>query len=178
MTGNDENELSRRAFLTMAWRRDSEAALAEQSPSAQQAANLVLLGAIPALRDLAVGEVLASPRRADIHAVRTPTGILALRARCPNDGALVPWRGDDRSEDEIAPIGRFYCSRDASIFNRLGELVAGPADAPLPALIIIERNGSLYADEAKPEPSQTEPRLHREFPLPHPPSFPRKRESG
>ena len=167
MTGNDENELSRRAFLTMAWRRDSDAAPAEPSPSAQNK-NLVLLGALPALRDLAVGEVLASPRRADIHAVRTPTGILAVRARCPNDGALVPWRGDDRSEDEIAPIGRFYCSRDASLFNRLGEPVAGPAEAPLPALIITERNGSLYADEAKPEPPQNQPRLHREHPLPSP----------
>ena len=76
------------------------------------------------------------------------------------------WRADDPSEDELAPIGRFYCSRDASIFNRLGELVAGPADGPLPALIVTEIDGSLWADEAKPDAPVDEERLRREFPLP------------
>lgn len=165
MTGNNENDLSRRAFLTMSWRRDDPSAATEPSrPAATD--NLVLLGAISSLRDLAVGEVVTSPRRADIHAVRTTTGILALRSRCPNDGALIEWRSDDRSEDTLAPIGRFYCSRDASIFNRLGELIAGPAGSPLPVLVIAEIAGSLWADEAKPETPENEERLRREFTLP------------
>ena len=165
MTGNNENELSRRAFLTMSWRRDDPAAPTGPSP-ATTADNLVLLGAIASLGDLPVGEVVASPRRADIHAVRTTTGILALRSRCPNDGALIEWRGDDQSEDALASIGRFYCSRDASIFNRLGELIAGPANGPLPVLVIAEIAGSLWADEAKPETPENEERLRREFALP------------
>ena len=165
MISDNENELSRRAFLTMSWRRDDPAATTEPSPPATSD-NLVLLGSLASLRDLTVGEVITSPRRADIHAVRTPTGILALRSRCPNDGALVGWQGDDRSEDAFTPIGRFYCSRDASIFNRLGELVAGPASGPLPALVIIEIAGSLWADEAKPESPENEERLQREFTLP------------
>ncbi len=165
MTGNDENELSRRAFLTMSWRRDDPAASTEPSrPSAAE--NLVLLGTIASLRDLAVGEVVASPRRADIYAVRTETGILALRSRCPNDDALIAWRGDDQSEDALSSIGRFYCSRDASIFNRLGELIAGPAGGPLPVLVVTEIAGSLWADEAKPETPENDERLRREFTLP------------
>ncbi len=164
MTGDNENELSRRAFLTMSWRRDDPALPAESSHSATTD-NLVLLGTITRLRDLAVGEVVVSPRRADIHAVRTASGVLALRARCANDGALVEWRGNDQSEDTLASIGRFYCSRDASIFNRLGELIAGPANDPLPALVIAEIAGSLWVDEAKPESPESEERLHREFAL-------------
>ncbi len=165
MTGDNENELSRRAFLTMSWRRDDPAASTEPSRAATSD-NLVLLGTIARLRDLAVGEVVVSPRRADIHAVRTTTGILALRSRCPNDRALVEWRREERSEDELAPTGRFYCSRDASIFNRLGELIAGPAGGPLPVLVIAESAGSLWADEAKPEAPENEERLRREFRLP------------
>ena len=165
MTGNDENELSRRAFLTMSWRREDPDAPTEPSRAAT-ADNLVLLGTIASLRDLPIGEVVASPRRADIHAVRTTTGILALRSRCPNDGALAEWRSDDQSEDALTEIGRFYCSRDASIFNRLGELIVGPANGPLPVLVITEIAGSLWADEAKPETPENEERLRREFTLP------------
>ena len=165
MTNDSDGALSRRAFLTMAWRRE----VAPDSPRPsrlQPATNLVLLGSIGTLRDLAVGEAVTSPRRADIYAVRTASGILALHSRCPNDGALVAWRADDPSEDELAPIGRFYCSRDASIFNRLGELVAGPADGPLPALVVTEIDGNIWADEAKPDAPVDEERLRREFPLP------------
>ena len=165
MTNDSDEALSRRAFLTMAWRRDGAPAPSESSRP-EPAANLILLGSIQALHDLAVGEAVTSPRRADIHAVRTPTGILALHSRCPNDGALVAWRADDPSEDKLAPIGRFYCSRDASIFNRLGELVAGPADGPLPALVVTEIDGNIWADEAKPDAPVDEERLRREFPLP------------
>ncbi len=165
MTSYSENELSRRAFLTMSWRQGDPAASSRPSRAAT-AENLVLLGTIASLRDLAVGEVVTSPRRADIHAVRTGTGILALRSRCPNGGAFVEWRGDDRSEDTLAPVGRFYCSRDASIFNRLGELIAGPAGGPLPVLVIAEIAGSLWADEAKPESPESKDRLQREFELP------------
>ena len=164
MTGNNEDDLSRRAFLTMSWRRDDPAAATEPSRAAT-ANNLVLLGTSASLRDLAVGEVVTSPRRADIHAIRTETGVLALRSRCPNDGALIEWRGNDQSEDTLAAIGRFYCSRDASIFNRLGELIAGPAGSPLPVLVVTEITGSLWADEAKPETPENEERLSREFPL-------------
>ena len=165
MTNDSDDKLSRRAFLTMAWRRE----VASDSPRPsrpQPATNLVLLGSIGTLRDLAVGEAVTSPRRADIYAVRTAEGILALHTRCPNDRALVAWRADDPSEDALATIGRFYCSRDASIFNRLGELVAGPADGPLPALVVTEIDGSLWADEAKPDAPVDEKRLRREFPLP------------
>lgn len=165
MRSDNENELSRRAFLTMSWRRDDSATTTERPPHATSD-NLVLLGTIASLRDLAVGEVVTSPRRVDIHAVRTATGVLALRSRSANGGAFVEWRGDDRSEDALAPMGRFYCSRDASIFNRLGELIAGPAGGPLPVLIIAEIAGSLWADEAKPESPENEERLHREFVLP------------
>ncbi len=165
MTGDNENELSRRAFLTMSWRRDDPNTPTEPS-RAETSDNLVLLGTIASLRDLPVGEVVTSPRRADIHAVRTTTGILALRSRSSSNGALVEWRGDDQSEDALAPVGRFYSSRDASIFNRLGELIAGPAGGPLPALIIAEIAGSLWADEAKPEAPEDEERLRREFRLP------------
>lgn len=165
MTTDNENELSRRAFLSMSWRRDDPTTTTEPSRAATSD-NLVLLGTIASLRDLAVGEVIASPRRADIHAVRTTTGILALRSRCANDGAIVEWRRGDQSEDALASTGRFYCSRDASIFNRFGELIAGPASEPLPALVIAEITGSLWADEAKPESLESEGRLRREFRLP------------
>ena len=159
-----EQGLNRRAFLTMSWWQKEAAAPAGTEPEAP-ASNLILLGSIEDLQALDTGAVLVSPARADIHIVRTPAGALALRARCPNDGAPVSWRDKEPSEDTLAPTGRFYCSRDASIFSRLGDLAAGPADNPLPALPIVEHDGSLWADEAKPDESEPQERLERVFPL-------------
>ncbi len=169
MTSDGDGGLSRRAFLTMSWRRETTPDPSEPARLGQSD-DFVLLGSTLSLRDLAVGEALIAPRRADIHAVRTLTGILALRSRCPNDGALVAWRANERSEDTLAPIGRFYCSRDASMFNRLGESVAGPSDAPLPALTVTEIDGRLWVDHGRLDvpvagATATEGRLGREFPL-------------
>ncbi len=164
MAEQDGQEFNRRAFLTLSWRGSTESAPPDGSP-APPTGTLVYLGRTDNLRALAPGEIIPSPSASDIHVVRTETGLLALRSRCPNDGALIAWRAEDRSEDHLAATGRFYCARDASIFNRLGELIAGPAGAGLPVLVIVEDDAGLWVDLASPEAPDDEPRQSRELPV-------------
>ncbi len=157
--------MSRRAFLSMSWRRESFPDYVDPVAAAP-APTLAILGETETIRPMAPGAVITSTDRPDIYGIRTGDGVIAVRARCPNDDAPVAWRPDDPSEDDLAERGRFYCARDASIFDRLGALIAGPATESLPTLVIREIGSSLLADLASPDPPSGESQLVREFPLP------------
>lgn len=157
--------MSRRAFLSMSWRSESFPNHVD-SVAAAPAQTLAVLGETETIRLMVPAAVVASTNRPDIYGIRTGDGVIAVRARCPNDDAPVAWRPDDPSEDDLAERGRFYCARDASIFDRLGSLIAGPATESLPTLVIREIEGSLLADLASPAPPSGESQLIREFPLP------------
>lgn len=49
---------------------------------------------------------------------RVPEGVLALWWKCPHLGCTVPWKPDDRTEDELASNGRFNCPCHGSIYDR------------------------------------------------------------
>ncbi len=157
--------MSRRAFLSMSWRRESFPNHVDPVAAAP-AQTLATLGKTETIMLMAPAFVVVSTDRPDIYGIRTGDGVIAVRARCPNDDAPVAWRPDDPSEDDLAERGRFYCARDASIFDRLGALIAGPATESLPTLVIREIGGSLLADLASPNPPSGESQLVREFPLP------------
>ena len=157
--------MSRRAFLSMSWRRESFPNNVDPAETAPPP-TLTILGEIETIRLMAPASVIASADRSDIYGIRTNGGLIAVRTRCPNDDAPVAWRPDDPSEDDLDERGRFYCPRDASIFDRLGSLIAGPATESLPTLVIREIEGTLMADLASPDPPGGASQLVREFPLP------------
>ena len=157
--------MSRRAFLSMSWRRDIVPPRRDPVES-EPAQTLARLGEIEAFRRMKPAVVLPSPVRPNIYVIRTKDGVIAIHSRCPNDGAPVTWRPDDRSEDNLAERGRFYCARDASIFDRLGALIAGPAAEPLPTVVVREIDGALWADFASPDPPVGDSQLARQFRFP------------
>jgi cytochrome b6-f complex iron-sulfur subunit len=68
-------------------------------------------------------------------------GMIALWHRCTHLGCTVPWRD---SED------RFNCPCHSSIFNRVGEVVSGPAPRPMDTFPIEIENGQLVVDTGNP----------------------------
>ncbi|MBI2857233.1 MAG: hypothetical protein HYX95_02835, partial [Chloroflexi bacterium] len=62
----------------------------------------------------------------------------------------VSWRPQEPSEDTLGPRGRFYCTADASIYDRRGLAVAGPSPRPLDAGVVEARVGRLWADAGRP----------------------------
>ena len=161
---SDAGGMSRRAFLSMSWRRDIVPRRRDPVEPAP-AQTLARLGEIESIRRMKPAAVMPSPARPDIYVVRTEDGIIAIHSRCPNDGAPVTWRPDDRSEDNFAERGRFYCARDASIFDRLGALIAGPAAGGLPTVVVREIDGALWADLASPDLPGGDSQLARQFRL-------------
>ncbi|MBI4236586.1 MAG: hypothetical protein HY688_04450 [Chloroflexi bacterium] len=143
--------LSRRDFLRLGWvgglARGSEV-LEQALGRGRRAPAPVRLGPLERLRAMPVGSVQAGPRGSRLYLVRLAEGLLALSARCPQDGHLVSWRPQEPSEDTLGPRGRFYCNADASIYDRRGLAVAGPSPRPLDAVPLMHRDGTLWADAA------------------------------
>ena len=107
---------------------------------------MVWLGNINSLRARAIGATQKAEAGAPVYVVRVPEGILAIRAICPVDNSALSWRPNEKSEDDLGERGRFYCMRDASIFNRRGTLVAGQASEALATVAIIQKDEELWAD--------------------------------
>ena len=80
---------------------------------------------------------------------RTPDGFLALYQKCPHLGCVVPWVPGDKSEDSIAPQGRFNCPCHGSIFDRFGEIISGPAPRPMDIMTVNFENGNIVVDTGK-----------------------------
>ncbi|MBI4301324.1 MAG: ubiquinol-cytochrome c reductase iron-sulfur subunit [Chloroflexi bacterium] len=73
-------------------------------------------------------------------------GLLAFYRKCTHLGCVVPWRPDERSEDNLAPQGRFNCPCHSSIFDRYGLVHAGPAPRPLDIFPITIDGGLVIVD--------------------------------
>ena len=85
-------------------------------------------------------------RDGKFYLVRVPEGLLALYQKCPHLGCVVPWRPDDPSEDPLAPRGRFNCPCHASIYDRYGVRIDGPAPRSLDLMKIELIAGQLVVD--------------------------------
>lgn len=80
--------------------------------------------------------------------------ILALWQRCTHLGCSVPWREDE---------GQFHCPCHSSLFNKVGEVLGGPAPRPLDIFPLEIVEGQINVDTGKPisrnkyDPSQATP---------------------
>ena len=162
----DDPGISRRLFVGLRWSRprtdqgerdETESAAPPLIQSDLDLPQEIQLGTIGRLRSRAIGTVQkASSGRSSVYSVRVPEGLLAVWGRCPQDDCFVTWRPRDRSEDAIAATGRFYCSCDASVFDRRGGIVTGPALRPLDVLPIeLGERGAVVARSGNPFTRET-----------------------
>jgi cytochrome b6-f complex iron-sulfur subunit len=101
---------------------------------------------------VAVGEV-KNVREGKFYLTHVPEGFLALWWKCPHLGCTVPWKPDDPVMDGdtgYADKGRFNCPCHGSIYNRYGQIVAGPAPRPMDRFELAIQNGNVYVNTAKP----------------------------
>jgi cytochrome b6-f complex iron-sulfur subunit len=80
--------------------------------------------------DLQVGDVRLV-RDGKFFVSRVPEGVIALYWKCPHLGCTVPWKDTDPSMDTIKDKGRFNCPCHGSLYDRYGQIVAGPAPRPM-----------------------------------------------
>jgi cytochrome b6-f complex iron-sulfur subunit len=105
-----------------------------------------------AVTDLAVGDVKVI-REGKFYLTHVPEGFLALWWKCPHLGCTVPWKPDDPVMDgdtEYASKGRFNCPCHGSIYNRYGQIIAGPAPRPMDRFEVSIRDGKVFVNTAKP----------------------------
>lgn len=77
---------------------------------------------------------------------RVPEGVLALWWKCPHLGCTVPWKPDDPTMDNLASKGRFNCPCHGSLYDRYGNIVAGPAPRPMDLFGVSIRDGKVFID--------------------------------
>ncbi len=68
-------------------------------------------------------------------------GFLAMWQRCTHLGCTVPWRQDE---------GLFHCPCHSSLFNRMGEVLGGPAPRPLDLFRLRLEDGQLVVGTRQP----------------------------
>jgi len=73
---------------------------------------------------------------------RTDDGILALWQKCTHLGCAVPW---------VEEEGQFHCPCHGSIFNKVGEVISGPATRPMDIFPIDVRENEVWVDTSKPQ---------------------------
>jgi len=95
--------------------------------------------------DLKVADV-KDYQEAKFFLTRVPEGFLALWKKCPHLGCTVPWKPDDPSMDSLAPKGRFNCPCHGSIYDRYGNIIAGPAPRPMDIFPVEIRDGKVYVN--------------------------------
>jgi cytochrome b6-f complex iron-sulfur subunit len=102
----------------------------------------ILAGAVS---DFEVGDVELI-QQGKCYLSLVPEGFLALWWKCPHLGCTVPWKPQDPSEDSLAPTGRFNCPCHGSIYDRYGDITAGPAPRPMDLFGVTIRDGKVYID--------------------------------
>ena len=73
---------------------------------------------------------------------RTEDGLLALYQKCTHLGCAVPW---------VPKENRFHCPCHGSLYNKVGEVIGGPAPRPLDIFPITIHNGEVWVDTGKPQ---------------------------
>ncbi len=105
----------------------------------------VSVGSLEEMRALPVGTMKYFPE-SRFYISRVNEGLLALYRKCTHLGCVVPWRGEEESEDGLDDKGRFNCPCHASIFDRYGVVKGGPAPRPLDLFLITIENGEVKVD--------------------------------
>ncbi|MBI4328745.1 MAG: ubiquinol-cytochrome c reductase iron-sulfur subunit [Chloroflexi bacterium] len=138
--------LSRRDFLRLSW-TGGVGRLIDRATGASQKAGRVSVGQVAELQRVPVGSIIDEYARSHgFYLARVPEGWLALSRTCTHQGCLVAWREDEPSEDSLESQGRFYCPVDASIYDRYGRNLRGPAPRPLDLLPIHVEGQEVWVD--------------------------------
>lgn len=85
-------------------------------------------------------------REGKFYLSHVPEGLLALYWKCKHLGCTVPWKPDEEFQGET---GVFHCPCHGSIYLRNGQIVAGPAPAPLDIMLIELNGGRIIVDTGK-----------------------------
>ena len=75
------------------------------------------------------------------YITRTPDGVLALWQKCTHLGCAVPW---------VEEEGQFHCPCHGSLFNKMGEVIGGPAPRPMDTFPVTIKSGEVWVDTAQP----------------------------
>ncbi|MBN1665883.1 MAG: Rieske 2Fe-2S domain-containing protein, partial [Anaerolineales bacterium] len=119
--------LSRRSFLGIAWAGSLSLFFAQaliavlkflKPVSTGGFGGWIFAGQLEAFSIDTVNRILAGR----FYISRTPEGLIALWQKCPHLGCAVPW---DENQ------GVFHCPCHGSTFNRVGEVLGGPAPRAL-----------------------------------------------
>lgn len=86
--------------------------------------------------DFKIGSIAYFPA-GRFYLSRLDRGLLALYRKCTHLGCVVPW---------VEEEGRFNCPCHASIFDKKGEVLAGPAPRPLDYFRIEVKDGDVWVD--------------------------------
>ena len=95
--------------------------------------------------DMKVGDIKLV-NEGKCYVSRVPEGVLALWWKCPHLGCTVPWKPNDPSMDTLASSGRFNCPCHGSIYDRYGNIIAGPAPRPMDLFQVAVREGKIYVN--------------------------------
>ena len=143
----DKKKLSRAQFLGIAW-TGSLALVAAQvglalvkfiQPVAKSGfGGQILAGKIEDFTVGTINRILAGR----FFIARSEAGILALWQKCPHLGCSVPW---------VEEEDRFHCPCHGSMFNRVGEVIGGPAPRPMDIFPIEVREDEIWVDTGKPQ---------------------------
>ncbi len=98
--------------------------------------------------DYKVGTIKYFPE-AHFYLSRVENGLLALNRKCTHLGCVVPWQASEKSEDTIAPTGRFNCPCHSGIYDRYGRVTGGPPPRPLDLHPITIEGGKIMVDTGK-----------------------------
>jgi cytochrome b6-f complex iron-sulfur subunit len=140
------SSLSRRNFLGIAWVGSLTLVFAQavfvmlkfiKPVSAEGYGGLVFAGK---LEDFAVNSVnrISSGR---FYISRTSDGFIALWQKCPHLGCAIPW---DEKE------GVFHCPCHGSTFNRVGEVLGGPAARAMDFFPVEVNEDGIWVDTGEP----------------------------
>ncbi|MEJ2749343.1 MAG: Rieske 2Fe-2S domain-containing protein [Anaerolineae bacterium] len=72
---------------------------------------------------------------------RREDGILALWQKCTHLGCAVPW---------VEEEGQFHCPCHGSLYNKVGEVIGGPAPRPLDLFPVSIKSGEVWVDTSSP----------------------------
>ncbi|NOZ26663.1 MAG: Rieske 2Fe-2S domain-containing protein [Chloroflexi bacterium] len=79
-------------------------------------------------------------RKGRFYISRLDEGVLAMWHRCTHLGCTVPWRDDE---------DRFHCPCHGGIYNKKGEVLAGPPPRPLDLFPVEIVDGEIVVDTSR-----------------------------
>ncbi len=98
--------------------------------------------------DFPVGSVTYFPE-AHFYLSRVEPGFLALNRKCTHLGCVIPWQKDEQTEDRLSLKGRFNCPCHGGIYDRYGQVIAGPPPRPMDLHPIIIEGDKISVDTGK-----------------------------